>query len=131
MDKKLERYDVLLRRILGFNIPLEKLSAQMTQVDKGILDLLDNAYPQEDDYLTTVKDDEGDEMCTQYDNEAHYIDSLGTGPPPSLFSSSKSSLHPKVSSPITSPSPFPVTSSSSKVSSAVDSPITVDALWEA
>src|ERR1700678_2927238 len=45
LEKKIEKMDLVLRRIFGFHKSLEHLSAQQAEVSKGLQRLLDLAYP--------------------------------------------------------------------------------------
>src|SRR6202522_270497 len=64
LEKKIEKMDLILRRIFGFHKSLEHLSAQQAEVSKGLQRLLDLAYPPD----SHSGGDDDDETRTQYDN---------------------------------------------------------------
>src|ERR1700678_4291622 len=64
LEKKIEKMDLVLRRIFGFHKSLEHLSAQQAEVSKGLQRLLDLAYPPD----SHSGGDDEDETRTQYDN---------------------------------------------------------------
>src|SRR6202522_1035806 len=71
LEKKIEKMDLVMRRIFGFHKSLEHLSAQQAEVSKGLQSLLDLAYPpdshsggdNEDDSTTTRR------ICTRNSDE--------------------------------------------------------------
>src|SRR6202522_4192364 len=81
LEKKIEKMDLVMRRIFGFHKSLEHLSAQQAEVSKGLQSLLDLAYPPD----SHSGGDDEDETRTQYDNKENLREKLGRGPPPSLF----------------------------------------------
>ena len=85
MEKKMDGFSLLLRRIMGFQKDLEVLSDQQEKVSKGVQDLVNLAFPPDN----ISDDDDDDETGTQYDNDdntAYYPEErLGNGPPPTLF----------------------------------------------
>ena len=83
VNKKIDRYEVMLRRILGFYQKLEDLSIQQSQVAKDVEDLHTLAFPNDDKNLPAAEDDDVDKTGTQYDNDQR----LGDGPAPTLFPS--------------------------------------------
>ena len=87
VNKKIDRYEVMLRRILGFYQKLEDLSIQQSQVAKNVDDLHTLAFPNDDENLPAAEDDDVDETGTQYDNDQRYDQRLGDGPAPTLFPS--------------------------------------------
>jgi hypothetical protein len=82
-NKKMDRYELMLRRILGFYEQLEDLSFQQTQMAKDVQDLHSQAFPEYHENPQGTEDDD-DETGTQYDNEDKY-ETLGNGPPLTLF----------------------------------------------
>jgi hypothetical protein len=86
INRKLERFDLVLRRILGFNQTFEKLSDKLTEMDQMVYDLHGLGFPKEEENESSQ--DDSDE--TQYDNEVESNEQLGRSPPPTLFSASES-----------------------------------------
>lgn len=76
-DKKMDRYELMLRRVLGFHENLVDMSARQGQIEVGLQRLLEMAFPPD-----AVGDD--DETGTQYDNDEYAGHSLGGGPSPRL-----------------------------------------------
>src|SRR6202522_2657717 len=81
LEKKIEKMDLVMRRIFGFHKSLEHLSAEQAEVSKGLQGLLDLAYPPD----SHSGGDDEDETRTQYDNKENFHEKLGRGPPPALF----------------------------------------------
>ena len=87
VNKKIDRYEVMLRRILGFYQKLEDLSIQQSQVAKDVEDLHTLTFPNNDKNLPAAEDDDVDETGTQYNNNQRYNQRLGDGPALTLFPS--------------------------------------------
>lgn len=68
VNRKLERFEIMLRRILGFNKAFEKLAEKLTDVDDKVYDLHGLGFPRHGNE-SSPEDDDSDETHTQYDNE--------------------------------------------------------------
>jgi hypothetical protein len=99
VEDKLHSYEVMLRRILGFQETLKGMSDYQRRIGDGVQYLIDVAYPAKDDDSNS----DSEETKTQYDNDDDYQERLGTGPPPTLFPSSNPSFLPVASSSVPAP----------------------------
>jgi hypothetical protein len=81
VNKNLARFEIMLRRILGFHQDFGNLSSQLSEVGKNVNDLLLPQGPRDDN--SSTEDD--DETKTQYNNNEGNYERLGNGPLPMLF----------------------------------------------
>jgi hypothetical protein len=82
VEKKINSYEIMLRRILGFHETLMNLVDHQKQLGRGVQDLLDAAYPSDDEGESNAQNEE---TATQYDNDDNNMEKLGAGPAPTLF----------------------------------------------